>query len=176
MKLENVYESARHAYYVDQGMLKLNSLAEEQCEYLYEHYEELIVNFEKDGINAFVREQIEWLGFNNAEEIIGESMEKLTQKVCKIIDEYIDRDLDAGENEKLREAVRLGLKELLESSDQRENEEVKKIIVDMGKKTSKDRRFSEERFNTIMGILGLEYSMEKDKGISRISKTATEES
>lgn len=30
MKLENVYESARHAYYVDQGMLKLNSLAEEQ--------------------------------------------------------------------------------------------------------------------------------------------------
>jgi len=93
MRYRLSYEYARDTCFVKQGKLELNQLAAEQFDYLLEHYEKIINRFENDGGNAFILEQMEWLKVENAEELSRSLTMSLKEKICEVLDKYINKDL-----------------------------------------------------------------------------------
>lgn len=175
MRYRLSYEYARDTCFVKQGKLELNQLAAEQFEYLLEHYEKIINRFENDGGNAFISEQMEWLKVEDAEELSRRLTMPLKEKICKVLDKYINKDLTVEEKIEMRELIRWDLKKCLESCAKRNEEEVRRHIKDMGKKSNAEKTFSDKRFNAIMEVLEFEYRMKKSKSQLYIEKISPEQ-
>lgn len=175
MRYRLSYEYARDTCFVKQGKLELNQLAAEQFDYLLEHYEKIINRFENDGGNAFILEQMEWLKVENAEELSRSLTMSLKEKICEVLDKYINKDLTVEEKIEMRELIRWDLKKCLESCAKRNEEEVRRHIKDMGKKSNAEKTFSDKRFNAIMEVLEFEYRMKKSKSQLYIEKISPEQ-
>ena len=175
MRYRLSYEYARDTCFVKQGKLELNQLAAEQFDYLLEHYEKIINRFENDGGNAFISEQMEWLKVEDAEELSRRLTMPLKEKICKVLDKYINKDLTVEEKIEMRELIRWDLKKCLESCAKRNEEEVRRHIKDMGKKSNAEKTFSDKRFNAIMEVLEFEYRMKKTKSQLYIEKISPEQ-
>lgn len=175
MRYRLSYEYARDTCFVKQGKLELNQLAAEQFDYLLEHYEKIINRFENDGGNAFISEQMEWLKVENAEELSRSLTMSLKEKICEVLDKYINKDLTVEEKIEMRELIRWDLKKCLESCAKRNEEEVRRHIKDMGKKSNAEKTFSDKRFNAIMEVLEFEYRMKKSKSQLYIEKISPEQ-
>ncbi len=169
------YECARDTCFVKQGKLELNQLAAEQFDYLFEHYKKIINRFEADGGNAFILEQLEWLKVENAEKLARRLTMPLREKICEVLDKYINKELTTDENIEMREQIRWDLRTCLESCPKHNEEEVRLHIKDMVKKSNVEKTFSEKRFNAIMEVLEFEYRMKKSKGQSYIEKISPEQ-
>ena len=175
MRYRLSYEYARDTCFVKQGKLELNQLAAEQFDYLLEHYEKIINRFENDGGNAFILEQMEWLKVENAEELSRSLTMSLKEKICEVLDKYINKDLTVEEKIEMRELIRWDLKKCLESCAKRNEEGVRRHIKDMGKKSNAEKTFSDKRFNAIMEVLEFEYRMKKSKSQLYIEKISPEQ-
>lgn len=157
------YQCAKNICYMSEGTVKFSDLAIEQCDHLCEYYEKMIKQFEEEGGEAFLRQQLKWLGCENIEEEISELTKTLFDEICEIIDEYKNRELNVKENEEMRERVRFYICQALECCADHEgysNEEIKNIIKELNK-SSKKRPLSDNNFNKITGMLKLSYQMTK---------------
>lgn len=150
------YRCAKSTCFVKDDILTLNAFASEQYSYLQEYYQNLIERFKKEGGYAFTRQQAEWLRYENTDEVINNSKDKLVAEINNILDDHINEELSQELNEEIREKIRGKLKSLLSTTSGSEE----KDIIEMGK-PSKGRPFSEERFNRIMKCLHIEYTMKK---------------
>lgn len=135
------YQCAKNVCLVRQGSLALSDLAIAQYDYLYGYYQRVIERFEKEGGSAFLKEQLEWMGRENAEEI--KNLTKtLSDRICIIIDEYKDRDLNREDNDEMREKIRGYICQALEcyEHNDRTSEDVKKLIAEFKKKSNDEPR------------------------------------
>lgn len=155
------YEYARDTCFVKQGELELNQLAVEQFYYLSDHYKKIINRFENDGGNAFISEQLEWLKVEDAEELARRLTMPLREKICEVLDKYINKELTKDENIEMREKVRWDLRTCLRLCP--EHAEVEDLVDEMGT-SSKGRTFAHTMFNPIMKKLKFDYRMREVKG------------
>lgn len=148
------------------GSMILNKFSYEQYEYLRHNYMDIIKRFDDEDEYAFIRQQAEWIGINNIEEIINTQRTSLKDKVKNIIDEYTGEKLTPEKNVELREKIRIDLRTLLEECEtyDPEDEYMKNTIKDLGKISNKEdekpRKMSKKRFNWIMSKLAMEYRIE----------------
>ncbi len=175
MRSRSSYECARDTCFVKQGKLELNQLAAEQFAYLLEHYEKIINRFKNDGGNAFILEQLEWLKVEDAEELTRRLTMPLREKICEVLDKYINKELTKDENIEMREQIRWDLRTYLRSCPEHAEKEVEGLIGEMGI-SSKERPFAYTMFNSIMKELKLDYRMKESKGAPYfIEKISTEQ-
>lgn len=93
---EKIYDKIRMAFYSKDGLLLLNSLSVKNMDTLKEFYNSAIAKFEREGEDAFVREQLRWLGKGDEEieEMIAQSKiteeTRIRQEVCDMINDIID--------------------------------------------------------------------------------------
>lgn len=157
------YQCAKNVCLVRQDSLAFSDLAIAQYDYLYGYYQRIFERFEKEGGSAFLREQLEWMGRENLEEI-KDLTKTLSDRICEIIDEYKGRELSRKDNDEMREKARGYICQALECCEHKESSsgDVKKLIGEI-KKKSKDqpRPISEGNFNKIMELLNLGYQMTK---------------
>jgi len=158
------YQCARNICFVKQGSLMFSDLAIAQYGYLYDYYEGMLESFEKEGGNAFLRKQLEWLGRENIEEEIKRLTKTVEDRICKIIDEYKGRSLSKDDNDEMREKIRAYLCQALECLGHNESraQDIKNLIREFKKKSNGEPRpISKENFNKTMEILNLGYHMTK---------------
>ncbi len=127
-------------------------------------YQKQIERIEKEGDDAFLKTQLEWLGLNEADtqEVVikgsEEEKNKLQASVQKTLDEYMGKELNKGEALELKEKIKDDLRRLLSG-----NPNVERIVQYLGQN---ERVISEDDFKTIMEILNMKYRMIK-KGRSK---------
>lgn len=157
------YQCAKNFCYVSQGMAAFSKLAIAQCDYLYEYYCRMVEKFEKEEGTAFLREQFKWLERKEAEEEIKELTKTVLDNICEIIEKYKGKELKKEESEELRDKVRWDIRQLLEcrTYDKECLESKRKNMIEDLKKSSKDKPFSEKKFNMAMELLNLNYRMTK---------------
>ena len=184
MESENLYSCAQNVCYVWQGILKLNNFSFEQYRYLMEHYSKIIKRFENEGMYAFVKEQMEWIGKGEDEinEIAQSQKERLLKWICDSMEKYIDVNMDKEVNITFRDSIRDHLRDLLEiKMEETENNEaierIKKNIDELRKSgrsknnsPGNNRTLAPDKFNDIMDILELKYKMEKSNEIKDIAE------
>lgn len=144
----------------------LNKFSYEQYDYLKNNYREIIKRFDDEDEYAFIRQQAEWIGINNIEEIINMNRNSLMDNVKNIIDKYTGEELSTEKDIELREMIRKDLRTLLKECEayvhNPEDEGIRKHILDLGKKSNPKRHFTKKRFNSIMSILDMGYKMEDE--------------
>lgn len=171
------YKFMKNVCFVREGKVELSKLATEQYDRLLDYYQRIVNRFKKEGGTAFLREQGEWLDKKNMDEKIENLMQTIPEKIAKIIEKYVGRDLNEDDNMELREYIRKDIKKYLEGLPNSQKEEAK-TDIDHLRKPSKcitgkcsESKFSDDRFNRYMKYLGLNYRMEKvKKGIWKIEK------
>lgn len=100
---ENIYDKIRMAFYAKEGLLLLNPLSVRNMDMLKEFYNNIIAKFERGEEDAFVREQLRWLGKGEKEieEMIAQSKiteeTRIRQKVCDMINNIIDDQMTKAE-------------------------------------------------------------------------------
>lgn len=93
---ENVYDKVKVAFYASNGWLLLNFLSVAQIDKLKVFYNDVIENFSSEGEDAFVKEQLRWLGKGEEEieDMIAQSRvteeARLREEVCGMINDIID--------------------------------------------------------------------------------------
>lgn len=93
---ENVYNKVKVAFYASNGWLLLNFLSVAQIDKLKVFYNDVIENFSSEGEDAFVKEQLRWLGKGEEEieDMIAQSRvteeARLREEVCGMINDIID--------------------------------------------------------------------------------------
>lgn len=177
--LENpqYHENASCLCYTWGEKIVLSHLSVEQCDYLYDFYDSIIKKFDVEGESAFVKEQVQWLGYTGEEQdqYVKKLMETIKEKICRILDTYVDKEMNKEMNLIMREELRENFIKLLKSCSEHESEEVKSLVVELKKASGvgkkNPRTIAEEKFNQIMEILKLKYKMEKPTGsIFKITK------
>ena len=185
MESEKIYSYVRNLCFVWGNDLRLNNLAFEQCKYLKEFYQQIIKKFEEEGPNAFIREQLTWLGKDEDYicEIIQGQKDRLKKEICEEIDKYVGKKMSKEDNLYLRESIRRPIKSLLEilvednSIDATLKKDCKTNMQELGKasishnnNSQSVRQLACEKFNGIVEILDLKYKMEGKNEIKDVQK------
>lgn len=135
------FEDVRASFWACAGTLYLNFLSFKNLENINKYYVELLSEFDKYGEDAFVREQLRWLGIvdEDAQRIIGESkisrLQKAKQKVIDAFNENVDKKMDMKANRELKNRIRGELQILVEGID--DNNADKKKYLDAIKKNDR---------------------------------------
>ena len=135
-----------------------------------EYYKGLISRFEREGENAFIMTQLEWLG-KKKDDIYciddGSEKEIYRQKLIKKLDKWVEREFSDEENKnnflpEIREELRKLLKLYKPENSKKLDDSVRK----------NDRIISVDTFNTLMDIFSLEYRMQGggDSKVFKITK------
>lgn len=109
---ENMYDKIKAAFYAKDGYLLLNFLSVYQMDKLKSFYNDIIDKFSKDGEDAFIEEQLRWLGKDEKEieDMIAQS--KITEEirirdeVCGMIDNILDDPLTKAKAVDFKNTVR----------------------------------------------------------------------
>ena len=130
-------------------------------------YQQQIERIEKEGDDAFLKTQLEWLGLNESDTqkvVISGSEEeksKLRDSIQEVLDEYVGKSLDKNENLELKARVKTDLINLLNHYQKHDT----KKMVDSLKKN--DRPISTGNFNDIMKTIDLKYKMTSKRNPQR---------
>jgi len=157
---ENMYMKIKSAFYAKDGILFLNLLSVYQMDHLKEFYNQMIDKFEEEGEDAFVREQLRWLGKkeDEIECIIRESMitaeERSRKEVCCLFEEVINKPLKEKEAVAFKGKVREYLLVLIQSC---EKSKEKQTVENSLKKL--DRPISTNNMDYLRQICKLPYIM-----------------
>lgn len=126
-------------------------------------YQQQMECLEKEGDDAFLKTQLEWLGLNESDTqkvmIRGseEEKSKLRDSIQEVLDEYVGKSLDKDENLELKARVKTDLINLLNHYQKHDT----KKMVDSLKKN--DRPISSGNFDAIMKIIDLKYKMTSNR-------------
>lgn len=87
------YEDARSVFCTYGGILYVNLLAYENLQILYSHYENIIERIDEDGDDAFVKEQLSWLGLTEEEvnDVLRGEIEGCRLRVIKAFEEQVEK-------------------------------------------------------------------------------------
>lgn len=87
------YEDARSVFCTYGGILYVNLLAYKNLQNLYSHYENIVERMDEDGDDAFIREQLSWLGLEGEEvnKIILGQVEVCRGRVIKAFEEQVEK-------------------------------------------------------------------------------------
>lgn len=166
MKKEMRFEDIQPAFLYCNGTLVLNLLSLQNLKNLKQFYKYILKEFDDYGEDAFLREQLRWLGKTDdeADEIISKAnisqLEKCQQNVIERLRENINKPLKEKESKDLRDNMRDDLTVLVNS--------VKKGTLKremyLGELTKKGRNFSGPFMDFLRENCGIPFIMEvKDK-------------
>lgn len=111
-------------FYARNGILQLNPLSVCQMDHLKQFYNQIMDKFELEGEDAFVREQLRWLGKKEQEieNIISENKvtaeERSRKEVCRLFEEVIDKPLKEKDAIVFKGKVRENLLVLIQSCEE----------------------------------------------------------
>lgn len=157
------------------GTLQMNRLSIEQYDVLENYYKDLLERFDKEGQNAFLYVQGEWIGVDREtiEELAQDRIEKhiaeAREKIKEVLNYWVDKDMSKEDALQMKNNIRKPLAEILdyETNIRPMDEEIKKCRSGLDKN---DRPISKSDFNQITNYLKLEYTMEKENGQFIIAK------
>lgn len=109
------YGDVKSLFNVYGGTLYLNSLAMKNIENLQAYYSEIIKKFENDETNAFIREQLCWLGKEDEEvdKIIEGEIKEFYKEVKMKIDARLNKPMLKQEMNDFHKEIRIKLLEIL---------------------------------------------------------------
>lgn len=169
------YRFMKNICFVEEGRIKKSKLAIAQCDLLLDYYQRIVNRFKKEGGKAFLREQSEWLNLKNIDKKIEKLMQTIPEKVSKVIETYIGRELSREDNMELRDCIRCDIKKYLEGHPDCHEEQMRKDIEHLGKiskskqnNRNSDNTFSKDRFDRCMKYLGLNFKMKKEDNFWKI--------
>ena len=154
------------------GMLFLNLLSFRQIEILAQYYNKMLKSFSSDGEDAFLKEQLRWLGKSDAEieYIIGEAKisreEKSHQSVLNKFNEVEGKAMDKGEAIALKKDVRDDLLVLVQGVEKNSSEKDK--VIDSLKKN--DRPISKENMEFLKEFCNLPFVIVVEKASNSSGK------
>lgn len=167
MKNSEVYENIKASFLYLNGILCLNMLAFKNLENLSQYYTRIIKDFELYGKNAFLREQLRWLGKSDQEienlvkELNFTLTEKSRQNVIKKLKKNVDIEMTEKEVKKLKIEIRDDLKVLIESVD--DNKDDKNKFTDNCSRT--DRPISKPLMEFLAKFCKIPYKLSVKDGI-----------
>lgn len=133
------FEDVREVFYIFDGLLLLNQLSFTQIDNLVQYYNKIMEKFELEDDDAFVKEQLRWLGKTDTEidRIISESKisrekkcrENITSEINKISGKDMEREEALEFYNKVREDLLVLVHDVADDVDKKQ-----KIIRDLGKK------------------------------------------
>lgn len=119
------YEYVSQLFSVYGGVFYLNKLAASHVEDLNSYYQKVIDRFDVEGENAFLREQLSWLGIGKemADRIINEELEETEVRINGLFEELVEKSPIGGEDfKKFKENVKGDLLRLLKNVEERDEE------------------------------------------------------
>lgn len=120
---ENMYDKLKSAFYAYNGCLCLNQLSLYQMDKLKSFYDQMLTKFDNEGEDAFVKEQLRWLGKkeDEIEGIISENKitaeERSRKEICRLFEEIIDKPLKEEDAIEFKKKVREDLLVLIQSCE-----------------------------------------------------------
>lgn len=118
------YEEAKKLFLVYNGVLYLNRLSMKNLENLDSYYNRILKRFDEEGEDAFLREQLEWLGKTSEEidDIIKNSKISLLNKyhadVVKKIEAKLNKKMKKKENADFKETIKKEVLYMLEQMEE----------------------------------------------------------
>ena len=118
------YEEAKKLFLVYNGILYLNRLSMKNLENLDSYYNRILKRFDEEGEDAFLREQLEWLGKTSEEidDIIKNSKISLLNKyhadVVKKIEAKLNKKMKKKENADFKETIKKEVLYMLEQMEE----------------------------------------------------------
>lgn len=158
---ENMYDKLKVAFYAYNGWLCLNQLSLCQMDKLKIYYDQMVTKFDEEGEDAFVREQLRWLGKQEGEieGIICENKktaeEKSRDQVCCLFDGIADKPLAEDVAIEFKKKVKDDLLVLLQSCEECKD---KQTVVNSIKKP--DRAISSKNMKYLRENCKLPYVMD----------------
>ena len=147
------------------GRYYLNRLSMRQIEILFQYYDKILKNFDYDGEDAFLKEQLRWLGKSEEEigDIIARSKisrkEKSRQTVLEKFEEIQNTEMDKEKAVVFKKEVRADLLVLVQGIDE-SNTEKEKVTESLKKN---DRPISKENMEFLRKYCNLPYEMVVEK-------------
>lgn len=158
---ENMYDKLKVAFYAYKGCLCLNQLSLCQMDKLKNFYDQMVMKFDEEGEDAFIREQLRWLGKQDCEieGIISEDRktaeEKSRDKVCRLFDEILDQAMPENAVVEFKKKVKDDLLVLLQSCEECKD---KQTVVNSIRKS--DRVISAKNVKYLRDNCKLSYVMD----------------
>lgn len=147
------------------GRYYLNRLSMRQIEILIQYYYKILDSFDYDGEDAFLKEQLRWLGKSEEEigDIIAQSKvsreEKSRQEILEKFEEIQDTEMDKAKAIAFKKEVRDNLLVLVQGIDE-SNAEKEKVTESLKKN---DRPISKENMEFLRKYCNLPYEMVVEK-------------
>lgn len=160
------------------GVWFLNLLSFRQIEILVQYYYKILDSFDLDGEDAFLKEQLHWLGKSDVEieDIIGKSKvsreETCRQAVCDKFNEFEGIVLGKEEAIALKKDIRDDLLILVQCVEEHSNEKDK--VIDALKKN--DRPISRENMEFLKKFCNLPFAMVVEKASNSSGKAGKQAS
>ncbi|MDD7637866.1 MAG: DEAD/DEAH box helicase family protein [Clostridiales bacterium] len=164
------YADVMKVFRVYEGVLLLNLVAFEHLEHLRDCYIKTMKRFDEEGEDAFVKEQLEWLGKTTieVEKIVNDSkysqLEKDRERVIEAIRQKIDKPMDMYTIAMFKMSIREELKRLVEEIEC--DEKKKKALKDDLGKTK--RPLSAPQMKLLKEYCGIPYEIKVKNGIYTI--------
>lgn len=114
------YEDARNVFCTFGGMLYVNFLAYQNLQNLYSYYENIIESMDKDGDDAFIREQLSWLGLaeDKVNDVLLGEIKVCRLRIIKALEEQMEKpSMTKDECKKFKLTIRGDLRVLVQSVD-----------------------------------------------------------
>ena len=160
------YEAIRKLFLVYEGTLYLNLLAFQHLENLSQYYDYIMQRFDKEGEDAFLREQLSWLGKNEeeAERILSEcrtsQFERDRTAVIETMKQAVNQKMSKEAAIEFKKSINEQLVRLTKVADC-EDEIKKKATAAFSKK---DRPISKQNMEFLKKFCDIPYIIEEEKG------------
>jgi len=167
MNNEVSYEDIKSVFLAVDGFLVLNMLSFQNIENLNQFYVKLLEKFEIYEEDAFLREQLLWLGKSEEEieKIISDAnkcqYEKSREKVIKALESIENKEMDKAEHVAFKNTIASDLKELVEYVG-KEHPEYKKFM-DLCKKN--DRSISRNFMDFLQVNCGIPFTVKNGSNV-----------
>lgn len=164
---KELYEIVSNIYCSWSGLLMINQFALERIEYLKNFYEEMLEKYDCEGEYAFVKVQLGWIGKNSdeIESIIKSEIKDKLEEAKKIVvskfEEFLGKEMDAGENKEFVKSVKNELLYLIKAAQEREGGGELKTVYDI---VYKGTALTEKGMAQLRKYCNLNYKMEKPAG------------
>ena len=119
------YEYVSQLFNTYGGVFYLNQLAVNHVEDLNSYYQKVIDRFDVEGENAFLREQLSWLGIGKemADRIINEELEETEVRINGLFEELVEKSPIGEEDfKKFKKNVKDDLLRLLKNVEEKDEE------------------------------------------------------
>ena len=164
-------EDMKSVFTENVGCFMLNPFSFYNLENLNQFYNMIIERFLKEGEDAFLYEQLEWLGKNEEEicTIIWKSKEERVSRSKRVIDQVfkdnLDKPMDERKSKKFKKEIKDVLRILYSEIKDEEQRRVRENALLKG-----DRPINKEDLKVLREEFGIEYKMDVNDGIYTIRR------